>query len=150
MEGLYPDVEPSGNDSSVDDGRHQHTPIEAWSAGQEALEAVDGREADLGIVEGQKLVVHGAPAAARGAVLPGVGVLCGACVELRSEARLCGPASSCVPSFGADGSSFGLGFALPRLNAASPGSAASRCLRAVSIPIPKLIWRKPMASPCCS
>lgn len=83
-------VEPGGNGTSVDDGRHQHTPVEAGSAAQEALEAVDGREAGLGIVEGQELAVHGAPAAARGAVLPGVGVLCGACGELRSQARLCG------------------------------------------------------------
>jgi len=63
-------VEPGENDSSVDAGWHQHTPVEAWSAGQEALEAVDGWEAGLGIVEGQEFAVHGAPAAARGAVLP--------------------------------------------------------------------------------
>ena len=73
----------------MDDGWRQHTPVEAGSAGQEALEVVDGREAGLGIVEGQELAVHGAPAAARGAVLPELGV-CGACGELRSEARLCG------------------------------------------------------------
>ena len=69
--------------------RHQHTPVEAGPVGQEALEAVDGREAGLGIVEGQELAVHGGPAAARGAVLPGLGV-CGACGELRGQARLCG------------------------------------------------------------
>lgn len=34
-------VEPGRNDNSVDDGRHQHTPVEGRSAGQEALEAVD-------------------------------------------------------------------------------------------------------------
>jgi len=58
------------------------------AVGQEALEVVDGREAGLGIVEGQEFTVHGAPAAARGAVLPGLGV-CGACDELRGQARLC-------------------------------------------------------------
>ena len=73
----------------MDDGRHQHAPVEAGSAGQEALEAVDGRKAGLGIVEGQELAVHGAPAAARGAVLPELGV-CGACGELRGQTRLCG------------------------------------------------------------
>jgi len=83
------DVEPDGNDGSVDDGRHQHTPVEAGSVGEEALEAVDGRKAGLGIVEGQELAVHGAPVAARGTILPELGV-CGACGELRSEARLCG------------------------------------------------------------
>ena len=71
MKGLHPDVEPSGNGTSVDDGRRQHTPVEAGAAGltvrartqtgQEALEAVDGREAVLGIVEGQELAVHGTP-----------------------------------------------------------------------------------------
>jgi len=43
-------VEPGGNGSSVDDARRQHTPIVAGPVGQEALEAVDGREAGLGIV----------------------------------------------------------------------------------------------------
>ena len=52
-------VESGENDSSVDAGWHQHTPVEAWSAGQEALEAVDGWEAGLGIVEGQEFAVHG-------------------------------------------------------------------------------------------
>ena len=39
---------------------------ETKSAGREALEAVDGRKAGLGIVEGQELAVHGAPAATPG------------------------------------------------------------------------------------
>ena len=38
------DIEPGGNGTSVDDGRQQHTPVGAGSAGQEDLEAVDGRE----------------------------------------------------------------------------------------------------------
>ena len=45
-------VEPGNNDNSMDDGWRQHTPIVAGPVGQEALEAVDGREAGLGIVEG--------------------------------------------------------------------------------------------------
>ena len=79
MKGGHTDVEPDGKDGSVDDGRHQHTPVEAGPAscmsrprrrqGQEALEVVDGREAGLGIaclpkirrrqVEGQELAVRG-------------------------------------------------------------------------------------------
>lgn len=82
-------VKPDQDAASSCTCRHQHTPVEAGSAGQEALEVVDGREAGLGIVEGQKFAVHGAPAAARGAVPPGLGV-CGACGELRGQARLCG------------------------------------------------------------
>ena len=82
-------IEPRRKSGAVEFHRHQHTPVEAGSAGQEALEVVDGREAGLGIVEGQELAVHGAPAAARGAVLPGVGVY-GACGELRGQTRLCG------------------------------------------------------------
>jgi len=65
MKRRYTDVEPGGNGTFMDDGRYQHTPVEAGSAGQEVLEVVDGREAGLGIVEGKRLSVPGAPAAMR-------------------------------------------------------------------------------------
>nr|WP_245795239.1 hypothetical protein [Desulfacinum infernum] len=82
-------IEPRRKSSLVKFHRYQHTPVEAGSTGQEALEVVDGREAGLGIVEGQELAVHGPPAAAWDVVLPELGV-CGACGELRGQARLCG------------------------------------------------------------
>ena len=66
-------VEPGRNDNSVDACRHQHTPVKAGFAGQEALEAVDGREAGLKIVERQEFAVHGAPVVAWDAVLSRVG-----------------------------------------------------------------------------
>ena len=60
-------IEPRRKSGAVEFHRHQHTPVEAGSAGQEALEAVDGREAGLGIVEAQKFAVHGAPQRPSGA-----------------------------------------------------------------------------------
>lgn len=82
-------VKPHQDAASSCTCRHQHTPVEAGSAGQEAFEVVDGREAGPGIVEGQEFAVHGPPAAAWDVVPPELGVRC-ACGELRGQTHLCG------------------------------------------------------------
>ena len=51
---------------------------------------IDGREAGFGVVEGQDLPVQGPHRPPRAPFSPGSGLWCGACCELRSEARLCG------------------------------------------------------------
>ena len=57
-------VQPGREHASFNTYRNEDAFVETKSVGQEALEAVDGREAGLGIVEGQDFAVHGAPAAA--------------------------------------------------------------------------------------
>lgn len=67
----------------------QNSAVEAGTAGMEPLQPVDGRKADLGVVEGDKLPIHVGPGQFRGVfrVLIGVGLR----VEHSGrEARLCG------------------------------------------------------------
>ena len=44
-------------------GGYQHAPVEVGTARAEALQAVEGGQAGFGVVEGEKLPVHGAPGA---------------------------------------------------------------------------------------
>ena len=54
-------IEPDRKNGSVGLDRDQDAAVEAGAAGVEPLQPVDGREAGLGVVEGEKLPVHGAP-----------------------------------------------------------------------------------------
>ncbi len=58
---VLPHIEPSGEDASVYLDGDQDAAVETRTAWVESLQPVDGREAALGVIEGKKLPVHGAP-----------------------------------------------------------------------------------------
>ena len=47
-------------DTSIDPDKDQDAAVEAGTAGVEPFQPVDGREAGLGVVEGEEFPVHGA------------------------------------------------------------------------------------------
>ena len=58
---VFTHIEPSRKIGSVDLDRDQVSTVEAGTVRVEPLQPVAGRKAGLGVVEGKKLPVHGAP-----------------------------------------------------------------------------------------
>ena len=59
-------VDPGKLAGAVHRGGYQHPPVEAGTAGAEALQAVDSGQTGFGVIEGKQFPVHGAPGARYG------------------------------------------------------------------------------------
>jgi len=85
--GAIPDhIEPGWKNGSTGPYRDQNTAVKAGTARVEALKAVDGGKAGFGVVEGEKLPVHGATVARCGAFRDRLEDGC----QVLGKARLCG------------------------------------------------------------